>query len=172
MKIERVWSMPNKWTFTIKPIKRLLLEEVDEGLWCDPFAGENSPAQITNDLNPERKATHNMDALEFLKTMETDSFDGVLYDPPYSPRQAAECYKGYGAELLKVKPTMANYWSSCKDEIARILKPSGKVICFGWNSMGIGKTRGFDMTRILMVPHGGCRNDTICTVEIRKPSLF
>lgn len=23
-----------------------------------------------------------------------------------------------------------------------------------------------------MVPHGGCRNDTICTVEIRKPVLI
>lgn len=172
MRIERIWAMPNKWTFTIKPIKQLLLEEVDSGMWCDPFCGENSPAQVTNDLNPERKATHNMDALEFLKTMETDSFDGVLYDPPYSPRQATECYQGYGMELLKIKPTMANYWSACKDEIARILKKDGKVICFGWNSMGIGKTRGFEMTRVLMVPHGGARNDTICTVEIRKPSLF
>ena len=172
MKIERVWAMPNKWTFTIKPIKILLLEEVNEGEWCDPFAGENSPAQITNDLNPERKATYNMDALAFLKSMDTDSFDGVLYDPPYSLRQATECYKGYGMEQLQVKPTMMHYWSSCKDEIARILKPNGKVICFGWNSMGMGKTRGFDMTRILMVPHGGARNDTICTVEIRKPSLF
>lgn len=43
MRIERVWAMPNKWTFTIKPIKQLLLEEVVDGMWCDPFAGENSP---------------------------------------------------------------------------------------------------------------------------------
>jgi len=28
MKIERIWAMPNKWTFTIKPIKELLKEEV------------------------------------------------------------------------------------------------------------------------------------------------
>ena len=25
-----------------------------------------------------------------------------------------------------------------------------------------------EMTRILMVPHGGSRNDTLCTVEIKK----
>lgn len=24
MRIERIWAMPNKWTFTIKPIKELL----------------------------------------------------------------------------------------------------------------------------------------------------
>jgi hypothetical protein len=44
MKIERKWAMPNKWTFTIKPIAELLKEEVTEGMWCDPFAGKNSPA--------------------------------------------------------------------------------------------------------------------------------
>lgn len=25
MRINRVWAMPNKWTFTIKPIKELLV---------------------------------------------------------------------------------------------------------------------------------------------------
>ena len=66
IRIERVWAMPSAWTFTIKPIKELLIEEVTDGLWCDPFAGENSPAQVTNDINPERKATYHLDALEFL----------------------------------------------------------------------------------------------------------
>lgn len=27
MKIERQWAMPNKWTFRIKPIKELLMQE-------------------------------------------------------------------------------------------------------------------------------------------------
>ena len=39
------------------------------------------------------------------------------------------------------------------------------VLCFGWNSGGIGKTLGFELTEILMVAHGGAHNDTICTVE-------
>jgi hypothetical protein len=33
--------------------------------------------------------------------------------------------------------------------------------------MGICKSRGFTMKRILLVPHGGAKNDTICTVEIK-----
>ena len=32
MKIERIWAMPNKWTFTIKPIKELLIAEGAMGL--------------------------------------------------------------------------------------------------------------------------------------------
>ena len=64
--------------------------------------------------------------------------------------------------------TRMDFWSKCKDQIARITKPNGKVICFGWNSMGLGKSRGFKMTEILLVPHGGNKNDTICTVEIKN----
>ena len=43
----------------------------------------------------------------------------------------------------------------------------GKVISFGWNTAGIGKTRGFEIKRTLIVPHGGSKNDTLCTVEIK-----
>jgi hypothetical protein len=167
MKIERKWAMPNKWTFTIKPIAELLKEEVTNVLWCDPFAGENSPAQVTNDLNVEMPTTHHLDALEFLKQQPSDHFDGVLFDPPYSITQAKQCYEGVGMELLDTKPTSMKYWGDAKTEVSRILKLNGKAICFGWTSMGIGKGRGFEMQRILLVPHGGSRNDTIVTVETK-----
>lgn len=164
MIIDRKWSMPNKWTFTIKPIKELLDDEVDGGLWIDPFAGENSPAIITNDLNPERPTNYHIQALDFLKMFENESVNGVLFDPPYSPRQVKECYDNIGISKWDGK---ANFWSDCKKEIARIVKPNGKAICFGWNSMGVGKTRNFSMKKVLLVPHGGNKNDTICTVETK-----
>ncbi len=167
MRIERVWAMPNKWTFTIKPIRFLLLDEMTPGLWVDAFAGENSPATITNDLNPERPTTHHMDGLEFLKSLDSGIADGVLHDPPYSMRQASECYKSFGKENLTATVTSMKYWSDCKDEIARIVKHGGKAICCGWNSGGIGTNRGFRMDRVLIVPHGGSKNDTIVTVETK-----
>lgn len=38
IKFQRIWSMPNKNTFEILPIKKLLLEEVDlKNFWIDPF---------------------------------------------------------------------------------------------------------------------------------------
>jgi DNA modification methylase len=164
MKVNRIWAMPNKWTFTIKPIKELLSRWVIPGdFWCDPFAGENSPAQTRNDLSG--KVEFNMDALEFLKSLDAESYDGVLLDPPYSITQAKQCYEGRGMELLKIKPTSMKYWAEVKNEIKRILKPGGVAICFGWTSMGLGKNRGFVMDEILLVPHGGSKNDTIVTVE-------
>ena len=36
MRMERIWAMPNKWTFAIKPIAQLLREEMGEGVWADP----------------------------------------------------------------------------------------------------------------------------------------
>lgn len=160
MKIERIWAMPNKWTFTIKPIAELLKEEVENGIqWVDPFAGYNSPAFDTNDLDSAAPTKFHMDALEFLKGFRSNDIQGVLYDPPYSITQA----RMYG----KKEFSSMKYWADCKNEIARILKPGGKVICFGWNSMGLGKNKGFKMQRILLVPHGGSKNDTIVTVEIK-----
>ena len=165
MKIERIWAMPNKNTFDIKPIKKLIQEELDKDkLWIDPFANKNKLAKITNDLNPEYSTDYHLDALDFLKMFNDSSVDGILYDPPYSPRQVSECYKNFGLEVT-MKTTQASFWANHKKEIARILKKGGKVITFGWNSGGIGKTYGFKIERILLVPHGGWHNDTICVVE-------
>lgn len=148
MKIERICAMLNKWTFTIKPITQLLKDEMNDGVWIDPFAGENSPAAITNDLNPDRPTTYHMDALEFLKMFPDGSVDGVLYDPPYSPRQVRECYDGIDGDIKWDGRT--TFWSETKNEVARVLKQGGKAICFGWNSVGLGINRGFEMTRVLL----------------------
>ena len=168
MKFERIWAMPNKETFTILPIKKLLEEEMNrfKPLWVDPFSGNNSPALVTNDLNPKAKADFHLDALDFLRFCKKP-VDGVLFDPPYSVRQLAECYKSVGIAVTQ-ETTRPNFWTNIKSEIARIVKPGGKVISFGWNSGGIGKTLGFEITRILLVPHGGIHNDTIVTVEIKR----
>ena len=88
IRIERIWAMPNKNTFKIKPIEQLIAETVDLSLlWIDPFANQNKIASITNDLNPEYDTDYHLDALDFLKMFDDNSVDGVLYDPPYSPRQ-------------------------------------------------------------------------------------
>lgn len=165
MIIRRVWAMPNKWTFTIKPIKELLAKYVRYGLWVDPYCGNNSPANMLNDLDTTNKfAQSNLDALEYLKTLETAIYDGILLDPPYSLRQVSEHYKKAGIKITGWH-TSAGYNAALKNESMRILKPGGFAICFGWNSMGLGKNRGCKMLEVLMVPHGGSKNDTIVTVE-------
>ena len=85
-------------------------------------------------------------------------------DPPYSLRQIKECYNGIGIQKLDKETTLYGF-IKVKEIIARIIKPGGYVISFGWNSGGMGKKRGFEIIEILLVPHGGHHNDTIVTVE-------
>lgn len=165
---EREWAMPSAWTFSILPIGDLVAEEVANhpGLWIDPFCGKCSPATVKNDLNPDIEADYHLEALDFLRQFQDESVDGAIFDPPYSLRQVSECYHNYGAGAFAKDISMA--WASrCKDEVARIIKPTGKAICCGWNSNGLGKQRGFVLERLLLVHHGGSKNDTIVTVECK-----
>ena len=157
--------MPNSKTFKIKPIKEFVEKYIDgASVIIDPFANDCKYGTITNDLNPEYDTNYHMDALDFLKEIKTDSADVVLYVPPYSLRQVVECYKGFGKTVTQ-ETTQSSWRARHLDEIKRILKPDGVALCFGWNSNGIGKTRGFEMIDVLLVPHGGSKNDTICTAE-------
>lgn len=166
MEIRRAWAMPNKNTFSVPPITALVKRFTGAGVWADPFANANRFAAHNNDLDPAHGTTHTMDALDFLKTFDVNSLDGVLFDPPYSPRQVAESYKALGM-TVNMETTQGSYWALLKYEIGRIVKPCGHVLSFGWNSGGVGKKHGFEIQEILMVAHGGWHNDTICTVEMK-----
>ena len=142
--------MPNHRTFDIKPIKEFIKENI--GLdYIDPF-----PYPFKED------------AITYLKKIKTNSKLSLVFDPPYSQRQLKEMYHSNGLSLDH--PMNNSYWSNCKKEIARIIKPNGKVISFGWNSGGIGKKNGFEIEKILLVNHGSQHNDTICTLEVKATS--
>lgn len=169
MILARAWAMANRQTFSIKPIKELMQRyRVGKGYWVDPFAGESRAAQVTNDLNPRYETDFNEDALYFLRRLETCRFDGALNDPPYSVRQAAECYYEVGMAHHADDVTNFKYWRMVKDELARVIRNEGICISFSWNSVGLGKSRGFKKLEILLVCHGGAHNDTIVTVERKQ----
>lgn len=167
--INRIWAMPHSLTFTIKPIRELINRYVKEGMIIiDAWANNSKIGTIRNDLNPEMDTQFHLDALEFLKLQPDNSADLVLYDPPYSISQATEMYKSFGKDKLDVHVSNMGYWGECKNQVARILKTDGVCITCGWSSNGIGLKRNFEMTEILLVPHGGSKNDTIVTVEYKR----
>jgi len=156
IKIEKAWAMASKNTFSIPPIKKLIDEEIGTApgtMILDPFPFESK-----------------IDCFEYFEQFKDESMVYGLIDPEYSLRQRSEHYKKNKC-FLKDKTagwhTSAGWTSAVKDEVARIIKPGGKTITFGWNSSGIGMKRGFIQTRILLVAHGGDHNDTICTVEVK-----
>lgn len=172
MLMTKEWCMPNKNTFSMKPIRELINKHINNGIWIDPFARNsifNEKCYATNDLSEDSNTTHHMESLDFLNMLLQDNItvDGVLFDPPYSVRQVAECYKHVGKEVHK-EDTQSSFYGNRKKIIAKLVKPGGKVLSFGWNSNGIGKKLGFETIEILLVSHGGPHNDTICTVEVKK----
>lgn len=164
MIINRIFCMPNKWTFVMKPLKNLIDFYANDGNnWIDPFAGKYSPAEITNDLNPERNTKYHLSAEIFLKKLQGNKYKGCLFDPPYSLRQIKECYEKLGKPLNQW--TTQKFYSDIKDLISNLILKDGFVISCGWNSIGMGKKRGFEMIEVLLLTHGRSHNDTIVTVE-------
>jgi len=172
VKFSRVWEMPNSNTFDIQCIANLihkyLRPEMDS---IDPFANKSRLAKVTNDLNPDYNTDFHLDATEFLKKFEDNSIDFIFYDPPYSLRQVSECYKSVGIDVT-METTQASWRTKHINEISRIIKAKGIVMCFGWNSAGVGIKRGMELLEVMLVPHGGSHNDTIVTVERKRPDLF
>ena len=168
MIITRKWAMPNANTFSIPPIKDFV-EKYTKGadVVVDPFARDSCLATVSNDLNPSTSAQYHMRAEDFLDMLFVDGVvaDVVLLDAPYSPRQISECYSSAGMKATMKDTQNARFMKEVKDRAARILRPRGFVLSFGWNSSGMGQARGFSMEEILLVCHGGAHNDTICVAE-------
>jgi hypothetical protein len=170
----REFSMPNSETFSLPPVARLLDKWLPAGgVIVDPFARNSKRANLTNDLNPETSAQFHILAEEFVESQQVAA-DAVLFDPPYSPRQISEVYQQIGRKCGTEETQSSRLYKRVKDGLDKMLKPDGIAICCGWNSLGFGIKRGYDLLEVLLVTHGGAHNDTIVTVErkVVKPTLF
>jgi hypothetical protein len=160
--------MPNHETFSVKPIGEFVQRYLKESkVSIDPFARNKTWATYTNDLDPNTKSTHHLDAEEFLTLMAIHSVqvDLAIFDPPYSPRQISECYKAVGIEVGMKETQSALLYKRVRDALMPVLAPVAIVLSFGWNSVGMGIKRGFEIIEIQLCCHGGAHNDTICIAE-------
>lgn len=178
MKMERVWAMPSSETFAVAPIASFVHRYLSRSrLSVDPFARDCDWATYTNDLNPNTKAQYHMDALNFLRMLLNREVrpDLVIFDPPYSPRQVKECYDNVGLAMGREGGWRTHGWTAERDAIDSMLNDGAVVLSFGWNSVGMGKGRGYEIEEILLVCHGAGHNDTICMAERKvtvQPELF
>lgn len=162
----RAWAMPSKATFSIPPIRNFVNRYlVVSHASVDPFAGNSNLATYTNDIDPVTRAAAHLDAEEFVRGLAGGlRCDLALFDPPYSPRQMIEHYRASGRENTQ---TSALY-RRVRDAIDVILDRGGIVLSFGWNSVGMGKCRGYTLLEVLLVAHGGGHNDTLCIAERKE----
>lgn len=164
----RHFAMPSAETFGIKPIGAFVRGYLDAAkVSVDPFARNRDWATYTNDINPATSAQTHQDAEAFLAELEGKKInaDLVLFDPPYSPRQVKEHYEAAGLVVTKVDTQNGRLFRRVRDAIDKITSPGGIVLSFGWQSVGMGVGRGYELIETMLVAHGGGHNDTICIAE-------
>lgn len=157
------WAMPNRWTFQIPPIVEFLRRHVVGPVIVDPFCGSSDMATHRNDI-----ARGGIDAGEWCERLLSEGVvaDCVIFDPPYSPRQIAECYREAGIEPTTMDTQNASLYARVRRPLLEMLRPGGVALSFGWQSGGFGKS--METEEIMLVQHGGAHNDTICVAQ-RKP---
>jgi cobalamin-dependent methionine synthase I len=157
--------MPIDFTYLMQPPKKYTFEMPEVRLWTERwcsgrvlnlFAGMTllGVDEVRVDIDENAPADYHEDAFKFVKRWE-GCFDTVIFDPPYNLRKAREKYgKRYVGSLTKIK-----------EELPRILVLGGRVISFGYDSVGMSRKRGFEKIAICLVCHSGDHNDTIGIVE-------
>jgi threonine dehydrogenase-like Zn-dependent dehydrogenase len=118
---------------------------------------EHSGAVVRNDINPDRDADTHVDVCEIADHFASQSFDTILFDPPFDEQQAEEKYDGMHA--------MDVY--AALEQFNELVRPGGKVVCFGWNSWGMESFGAFERSRTLLLGRGPIHRDVIVTVDVR-----
>lgn len=170
MKFSRVWAMPTRDTFDAKPVKEFVQRYLAASkVSVDPFARDKDWFTYTNDLNPDTKAQHHLDARLFLNALQLVNVkaDLLIVDPPWTCRQISECYKGFGMPVTKETTQIGKLYKEVRDAAMPILTDDAVVLSFGYNSTGMGKKRGFEIVEIMLVNCGGPHQDIICMAERR-----
>jgi len=174
----RCFAMPSAATFSVKPIGEFVQRYLAGAtISVDPFARNLDWATYTNDIDPATSARSHNDAEAFLAELAGKNInaDLVLFDPPYSPRQVAEHYRAAGLQVTQEDTQNGRLFRRVRNAIDKIVRPGGIVLSFGWQSVGMGTNRGYELIETMLVAHGGGHNDTICIAErkiAKVPDLF
>jgi hypothetical protein len=146
---------PRRYTFE-QPQLKLWTEKWCKGKVLNLFAGTTklNVDEFRVDIDKNCPADWYGDAYEFVTTTDL-RFDTIVFDPPYNLRKAREKYGGRYIGLA----------TKIKNKLPKILNQNGRIISFGYDTVGMSKSRGFNKIAICLVCHNGDHQDTLCLVE-------
>ena len=162
------YTLPNKWTFEIPEIKRYLEDVCAGKKVLFPYAGKTRIKSCkysrTIDINPDVLPDIVGDNKDVLLEMVASKvkYDIIVLDPPFSHFQSHATYKLDGKKHIIM--------TIVRDCCDKLLRPKGLIITFGFNSVGMGKKRGYKKRELHVFCHGGNRNDTLMLVEQKVQS--
>jgi len=151
---------PNKWTFKSDKIRRWVESHL-EGRVLNACAGKTElshSAEIhRNDYNPEREADTHHDVVEIAEYFEPNTFDTVVFDPPFSAAQADSSYDG--VQVAEIGQAMR--------EFDQLLRGNGKVIMFGFTTTCMPGEMDYKREEVAIFNTLGRMNDWLGTVDRR-----
>lgn len=158
------WTVqPNRWTFEAPKIRDWVKHHMTGrtlNMCAGPTVLSHDGEIIRNDLNPDVEADTHADARTLDDLFDANSFDTILYDPPFSKNQAETTYN------ISEAPTDH---SSIQDTIDTLLKPGGTLIHFGFDSTVMPASYHYETEEIALWNNLGGQYDWLSGVE-RKPA--
>jgi hypothetical protein len=149
-----------RWTFEYPPAREFVEERL-RGRVLNACAGKTHLSHdgeiVRNDLSPDREADLHVDVANIAEYFEPNSFDTVVFDPPFDDHQAEDKYDG-----MRADDVLAAF--GCFNELVR---SRGRVVTFGWNSWGMKSHPAFERSETTLFQRGPCLRDVIATVDVR-----
>lgn len=156
------WTVqPNRWTFQSDKIRRWVEQRL-VGRVLNACAGKTKLAHdheiVRNDIDEQRDAQLHVDVCEIADHLEPESFDTIVYDPPFSQYQANRSYDGekVGDSAL------------AKRQFDELLRPGGRVIQFGFTTTCMPMELGYQRREVAIWNTLGQMNDYLSVID-EKP---
>lgn len=114
------------WTFQTGMVRRVV-EGALQGRVLNACAGKtplrHNDEVVRNDMNPEMDADYHVDVIAIDETFQPDSFETVVFDPPYDQAQADEHYESMHDRQR----------GPARRKLAELVAPGGVFVELGWN---------------------------------------
>jgi len=121
-----------------------------------------------NDIEPEIRADSHVDVARLAAEFESDTFDTIVFDPPWSMYQANMRYDGNHVtkgeiaidmsdlpQSVKREKTQVGHARLAKDGFDYLLKPGGKVIQLSYNGTCMPQRLNYQrLERVMFDPIG------------------
>jgi hypothetical protein len=116
------------------------------------------------DIDEEADADLHIDFRDLPTHVESESFNAIVYDPPYTPHQARSKYR------LDVSDEEFYFYSrKVKALFDQLLAPGGVFIQFGYSTVAMPRDFGYETVSVGLFNKLGSQNDYL-GVAARKPS--
>lgn len=102
----------------------------------------------------------NVPVKDLLSVFDENSFETIVYDPPFSPNQAEHTYGLDGVDASSDTPI--------PETLDRLLKPGGKILFFGFSSTVMPDEYAYSMEDVALWNLFGGQFDWLSS-ELRKP---